>query len=142
MKGRRHLAMPRINQITVSQRSTEISARVGEKTGRISPKQPATYSLAIQNHGNHRARFGHTLHIPPGIEPGKEPGQESGQEPRQITVKGGEEETFDISLGMEEGFDVPALSFTTVLATSRIKMARAERGIPLIVSAGFEKGQE
>ena len=54
------------------------------------------------------------------------------------TMKSGTEAVIQFTAGLDQGFDVPILSFATLLLTLSVKIGGIE--LPVLVTAGFERG--
>jgi len=123
---------PRIAAATIKDGTISVDLLIQEKQTTIEAGMDARFRLLTVNSGEEDITIEEigSLH-PKGLrmlEESKPP----------TTIKPGAEAMTRFRAGLDNGFDVPVLSFATVLLTLSVKI----RGIepPVLVTAGFERG--
>jgi len=131
LKGRRHLAMPRIAGIAFKESKVAFDAWIGEESSEVDFKREGGFRIFMTNRGSETltANFDYILPERTTLK--------GTDMPKKISLKRAEETSGELCLKLDHGFNVPPLSFRTVIVTCSIKLDGLR--LPLIVSAGFEK---
>lgn len=121
---------PRIAGISLRSGETSLGILIREKDGTIDVGEEASFELKLSNDG------GEEIHIA-GIDYLAPRGIELTAEPTPRALSRGEDSEILVRARMTRDFEVPILSFPTVLITCLVEI----RGIdaPLPMSAGFER---
>jgi len=133
VRGRRHLAMPRIAGVALSIGQIAVRARVEEHAERIAPGKSVAFSILVENGGKCAVSLGLACILPEGAD------LAGNDWPMRLDLPAGASRQLDLAVSLKRKFDVPALSFTTVLATCQIAAQESGLRSPIVVSAGFER---
>ncbi len=132
-KGRRHLSMPRISRTVIHEGQVSIDAVAEEETRSIGPDHEGVFHVKITNNGNTSTRIVLRLLLPRGREVGRS------DQPEVLKLGPMSTGERQFRIRMMPDFEVPALSFTTIVATCVIELREPIIwNSPLLVSAGFE----
>ena len=123
---------PRIAAATIKDGARSVDLLIQEEQETIEAGADAKFQLLTVNSGEEEIMIEGIgrLH-PKGIRVSEE------SKP-PTTIKPGAEAMTRFTAGLDHGFDVPVLSFSTVLLTLSVKVGGIEP--PLLVTAGFERG--
>lgn len=123
---------PRIAAARIKDRTRSVDLLIREEQAIIEAGKDARFRLLTVNSGEEDITIEGIGHLHPN---GVRMSEESTP---PTTITPGAEVITQFTAGLEHGFDVPILSFATVLLTLSVKI----RGIepPILVTAGFERG--
>jgi ribosomal protein S18 acetylase RimI-like enzyme len=130
LKGKRHLAMPRIAGISIKENNIYFDAWIKEEVGEIDLEQQEKFRILFANKNLEPL----TVNIDYILAEGT---RLEGATKSEITLKGMSRTSLELYVKLESVFNVPQLSFQTVIVTCSIKLDRFKN--PLLLSAGFEK---
>jgi len=123
---------PRIAAATIKDSTRSVGLLIQEERAIIEAGKDARFQLLTVNNGEEDITIEGIGHLhPKGVRVSEE------NKP-STTIKPGAEAVTWFTAGLDQGFDVPVLSFATVMLTLSVKI----RGIepPILVTAGFERG--
>ena len=123
---------PRIAAATIKDGTRSVDLLIQEEQETIEAGTDARFQLLTVNHGEEDIMIEEIgrLH-PKGVRVSEE-------STPPTTIKPGAEAVTRFRAGLNHGFDVPVLSFATVLLTLSVKIRGVEP--PVLVTAGFERG--
>lgn len=121
---------PRIAGISLRSRETSLGLLIREKDGTIDVGEEASFALKLSNEGRGEIQIARMDYLAPR-------GIELTAEPTPRALKPGEGSEILVRARMTRGFEVPILSFPTVLVTCIVEINGIDSPIP--VTAGFER---
>jgi len=133
LKGRRFLAMPRIAGISLEEGNVALDVWITEETDEVDLEHEGMFRIFMANRGSETLTANVDYILP---ERTTLKGVDTLEE---ITLKRASETNRELCLKLDTGFNVPPLSFRTVLVTCGIKLDGLRS--PLLVSAGFERNR-
>jgi len=133
LKGKRHLSMPRIVGITLKEDNVAFDVWVIEETTEIDFEHEGRFKICITNRSNNPLSAKIDYILPEGTT------LKDIDLSEEIMFKRMSTTDRELCLKLEPGFNVPQLSFPTILATCKIKIEGLTS--PLHVSVGFEKNK-
>jgi hypothetical protein len=132
-KGKRHLSMPRICRTFLQEDDFSVDIQIEEDSRTIGPDHEGVFRIQARNRGDSPTELGLRLILPDGISA-------TGDDiPTHMYVNEMSEQEITYQIRMGPDFDIPALSFTTILVSCTIEPRDLPTPTsPILVSAGFE----
>ena len=131
LKGRRHVTMPRITGISIQEEGIAFDAWIKEETGGIDLEHEGRFRISVVNKSPEPLTLEASWILPDGANLRDAPSSKT------IHLKGKSETHFAPCLELGHDFNVPELSFRTVVVTCSLKASGLPA--PMLLSAGFEK---
>ncbi len=131
LKGRRHLTMPRIAGISIQEGGIAFDAWIKEESNRVNLDREGGFQIYLINSSPEPLTLEASWILPHGAHLRDAPSSKT------IYLKGKGETCLTPCLKLGHDFNVPELSFRTVVVTCTLKASGLPA--PLLLSAGFQK---
>ena len=128
-KGKRHESMPRIMGIARKENTRAFDAWIEQITSDVTTEKSGKFKVCLENRGEEKLNLLINFLLPKGTTINDQPSKTISSE---LEGEAGWELKFDV----KPDFDVPVLSFWTVLVTCQLQFNGFSSSFP--ISAGFE----
>lgn len=129
LKGKRHESMPRAVGIARKEGSLDFDAWTEETTPDITSEKSGRFKICLGNTGEEELRARVDFLLPKGTTI-------NGQSTKKMSTGPDEKASCEIEFAVSPDFEVPVLSFWTVLVTCQLQIDKFPSAFP--ISAGFE----
>jgi len=130
LKGKRHESMPRITGIARKENAIGFDAWTEETTPEVTlENKSGRFKIRLENMGEGKQKIRMTFVLPKGLTIDDEPA-------KTISSELDGETSWELDFNVKQEFEVPVLSFWTVLVTCQLQVNGFSSSFPL--SAGFE----
>jgi len=129
LKGKRHESMPRIVGIAKREGSSSFDAWTEEATPDITSEKSGRFRICLENTGEEELGAQVNLLLPKRTTI-------NGQPMKTISTEPDEKASWEFEFEAKQDFEVPVLSFWTILVTCQLQIDKFPTAFP--ISAGFE----
>jgi len=129
LKGKRHESMPRITGIARKENARAFDAWIDQNTPAVATDRPGEFKVCLKNIGEEKLNVLINFLLPKGTTINDQPS-------KAISSELEEEASWELKFDVKPDFEVPVLSFWTVLATCQLQFNGFSSSFP--ISAGFE----
>ncbi len=129
LEGKRFDSMPRITGISRKEKAMAFDAWIDLTTPDVTTERPRKFNVHLENNGEERLNLLINFMLPKGTTI-------NGQPSKTISSELDKEASWELKFDVKPDFDVPPLSFYTVLVTCQLQFNGFSSSFP--ISAGFE----
>ena len=129
LKGKRHESMPRIAGVARKEGPLGFDAWTEETTPDITLGKSGEFRICLENTGKEKLRTQMSFSLPKGTTIDDQP-------EKTISEELDKEAVWELKFGVKPDFEVPVLSFWTIIVTCQLQINEVSSAFP--ISAGFE----